>query len=71
MPMKRQDSGLPQSQIWFTVKHQTMSADANHPVGLSLGATIGIWASRNEGDKWVCIARHLPHIYAIDAVELA
>ncbi len=69
---KRQDNGLPQSQGWFTVKRQAMSADAHQPVGLYFGTTSGeIWASRNEGEKWTCIARHLPHIYAIETVELA
>ena len=69
---KRQDNGLPQSQCWFTVKRQAMSADAHQPVGLYFGTTSGeIWASRNEGEKWTCIARHLPHIYAIEAAELA
>jgi hypothetical protein len=49
-----------------------MSADAHQPMGLYFGTTSGeIWASRNEGEKWTCIARHLPHIYAIEAAELA
>jgi len=26
-----------------------------------------VWASTNEGAKWTCIARHLPHIYAVEA----
>jgi photosystem II stability/assembly factor-like uncharacterized protein len=69
---QRQDSGLPGSQAWFTVKRQAMSADAHQPVGLYFGTTSGeIWASRNEGGKWTCIAGHLPHIYAIEAVELS
>jgi len=29
-----------------------------------------VWASRNEGARWACIARHLPHIYAVEAAEL-
>ncbi len=69
---QRQDNGLPPSQGWFTVKRQAMSADAHQPVGLYFGTTGGeLWASRNEGGKWSCIARHLPHIYAVEAVELA
>ena len=49
-----------------------MSADAHQPVGLYFGTTSGeIWASSNEGRKWVCVARHLPEIYAVEAVELA
>ncbi len=69
---KRQDAGLPKSQGWFTVKRQAMSADAHDPVGVYFGTTSGeIWASRDEGGKWTCIARHLPEIYAVEAVELA
>ena len=68
---RRQDEGLPASQGWFTVKRQSMSADENDPVGVYFGTTGGeVWASRNEGAKWVCIARHLPQIYAVEAVPL-
>jgi photosystem II stability/assembly factor-like uncharacterized protein len=69
---KRQDAGLPKSQGWFTVKRQAMGADAHDPVGVYFGTTSGeIWASRDEGGKWTCIARHLPEIYALEAVELS
>jgi len=69
---KRQDAGLPKSQGWLTVKRQAMGADAHDPVGVYFGTTSGeIWASRDEGGKWTCIARHLPEIYAVEAVELS
>jgi hypothetical protein len=69
---QRQDAGLPKSQGWFTVKRQAMSVDAHDPVGVYFGTTGGeLWASRNEGARWTCIARHLPEIYAVEAVELA
>ena len=68
---RRLDAGLPRSQGWFTVTRQAMSADAHDPVGVYFGTTSGeIWASRSEGTKWSCLARHLPHIYAIEAAEL-
>ena len=68
----RQDAGLPRSQGWFTVKRQAMTADAHDPVGVYFGTTGGeVWASRNEGAKWSCIACHLPHIYAVEAAELS
>jgi hypothetical protein len=64
---QRQDDGLPASQGWFTVKRQAMSGDARDPVGLYFGTTGGeVWASRNEGAKWTCITRYLPHIYAVE-----
>ena len=66
----RQDAGLPRSQGWFTVKRQAMTADTHDPVGVYFGTTSGeVWASRTEGAKWSCIARHLPHIYAVEAAE--
>jgi hypothetical protein len=35
-----------------------------------LGTTSGeIWASRDEGDRFDCIARHLPHVYAVEVAE--
>jgi len=66
----RLDGGLPRDHAWFTVKRQAMSADAHAPVGLYFGTTGGeVWASRNEGERWTCIARHLPEIYAVEAAE--
>jgi len=65
---QRQDRGLPRRDAWWTVKRQAMSADARDPLGLYLGTSSGeIWASRNEGESWSCIARHLPEIYAVEA----
>ena len=67
----RQDKGFPRANAWWTVKRQSMSNDAHNPVGLYLGTTSGeIWASRNEGATWACIARHLPEIYSVEAAEL-
>ena len=68
---QRMDTGLPESQAWWTVKRQAMTADAADPVGLYFGTTSGeLWMSRDEGRKWHCIASHLPEIYAVEAAEL-
>ncbi len=68
---QRLDSGLPKRQGWWTVKRQAMTADSQNPVGLYFGTTSGeLWASRDEGRRWTCIARHLPEIYAVEAAEL-
>lgn len=65
---QRQDAGMPERQAWWTVKRQAMTNDALDPVGLYLGTTGGeVWASRSEGKRWDCIARHLPEIYAVEA----
>jgi hypothetical protein len=67
---QRLDRGLPRRQAWLTVKRQAMTADAHEPVGIYFGTTSGeVWASANEGAQWTSIARHLPHIYAVEAAE--
>lgn len=64
---QRQASGLPTAQAWFTVKRQAMQSDHEPTIGLYFGNTAGeVWMSRDEGKKWSCIARHLPHIYSIE-----
>ena len=68
---QRQDDGLPSEQGWFTVKRQAMSVDSGEPAGVYFGTTGGeLWASRNEGAKWSCIARHLPEIYSVEVAIL-
>lgn len=65
---KRQDSGLPKAQAWFTVKRQAMCADTHDPVGLYFGTTSGeVWASFDEGENWCCLIQHLPHIYSLES----
>ena len=64
---QRQDTGMPRTQAWWTVKRQAMTSDMRDPVGLYLGTTSGeLWMSGNEGKGWTCIARHLPEIYAVE-----
>jgi hypothetical protein len=68
---QRQDQGLPERQAWFTVKRQAMCADSLDPVGLYFGTTSGeVWGSSSEGARWNCLARHLPHIYSIEAAAI-
>ena len=62
----RQDTGFPTEQAWWTVKRQCMIVDDATPTGLYLATTNGeVWASSDEGDTYTCIARHLPHVYAL------
>ena len=63
----RQDDGLPRENAWWTVFRQAMTADQGKPLGLYLGTTSGeVWASRNEGGRWQCLARHLPRIQSVE-----
>ena len=65
---QRQATGLPKAQAWWTVKRQAMTADQAPTVGVYFGTTSGeVWGSRDEGRSWKCLARHLPHIYAVEA----
>jgi photosystem II stability/assembly factor-like uncharacterized protein len=67
----RMDAGFPREQAWWTVMRQAMTADTHKNVGLYLGNTSGeVWASRDGGGKWSCIARHLPEIFAIETAVL-
>ncbi len=64
--------GLPTEQGWYTVKRQALCADVFDPAGVYFGTTNGeLWGSRDEGDNWLCLASHLPEIYAVEAVEFA
>ena len=65
---KRQNQGFPTSQAWWTVKRQAMTVDSRDPAGIYFGTTSGeIWGSRDEGRTFRCLARNLPHIYAVEA----
>ena len=67
---QRQDTGMPRSQAWWTVKRQAMTNDTQGAVGLYFGTTSGdLWLSRDEGQRWACIARHLPEIYSLEVAE--
>ncbi len=67
----RGDTGLP-DRAWFTVKRQAMTVDDEATVGVYFGTTSGeVWASRDEGNGWECIARHLPEIYSVELARPA
>lgn len=64
---QRRYAGMPKEQAWWTIKRQAMYCDSHDPVGLYFGTTSGeLWMSRDEGQNWECIARHLPEIYAVE-----
>lgn len=68
---KRMDKGMPESQAYWTVKRQAMTADSRDPVGLYFGTTSGdLWMSGDEGASWKTIARNLPEVYAVEMAEL-
>ncbi|HEV8018186.1 MAG TPA: hypothetical protein VGP32_06490 [Steroidobacteraceae bacterium] len=63
---RRMDRGLPRSQAWFTVLRQAMCTDSRVRPGVYFGTTGGeVWAGSSAGERWRCIARHLPEIYSV------
>jgi len=67
---QRQDQGFPATPAWWTVKRQSMVADAHDPVGLYFGTTQGeVWGSVDEGDTFSLLFRDLPQIHAISVAE--
>jgi hypothetical protein len=69
---QRRDSGFPKEQAWWTVKRQAFCFDHLDPVGLYLGNTGGeLWASKDEGETFQCLFRHLPHIFAVTVGDAA
>jgi len=70
---QRQDRGLPRENAWFTVMRQAMDADDDaRRTGLYLGTTSGeVWASRDGGESWAQLARHLPRILSLRVARFA
>ena len=59
--------GLPAHPVWWTVKRQCLAVDGHDPIGVVFGTSTGeVWASRDEGTTWRCVARGLPHVYSVE-----
>ena len=62
--------GLPQKGCYFTVLRQAMAGDARDPAGVYFGTNSGsVFGTFDEGDTWHEIARHLPTILAVEALD--
>ena len=56
---------------FFTVLRQAMAGDDRDPAGIYFGTNSGsVFGSVDEGETWQEIARHLPTILAVEAIEL-
>lgn len=63
--------GLPQSNAYFGVLRQAMATDSHDPAGVYFGTGSGaLFASRDEGERWTCIAEHLPAILSVETLVL-
>ncbi|MBM6405875.1 exo-alpha-sialidase [Phycicoccus sp. CSK15P-2] len=67
-----QREGLPQESCYFTVLRQAMTGDRRDPAGVYFGTNTGsVFASTDEGETWVEVARHLPTVLSVDVLEPA
>lgn len=61
--------GLPGKDCFFTVLRQAMAVDRATPAGVYFGTNSGsVFASRDEGDHWDEIARHLPTVLSVEVM---
>jgi hypothetical protein len=66
-----QHAGLPARNCFFTVLRQAMATDRQPEPGVYFGTNTGsIFASIDGGETWDEIARHLPTILGVEAVDL-
>jgi photosystem II stability/assembly factor-like uncharacterized protein len=62
-------NGLPQENAFLCVLRQAMATDRLSPAGVYFGTSSGaLFASRDEGDSWTCIAQHLPVILSVETL---
>lgn len=63
-------AGLPQEACFFTVLRQAMAGDGRAPAGVYFGTNSGsVFASVDEGENWEEVARHLPTILSVEALD--
>lgn len=61
-------AGLPQQGCYFTVLRQAMATDQTE--GLYFGTNSGsVFASRDAGESWSEVARHLPTILSLETLD--
>jgi photosystem II stability/assembly factor-like uncharacterized protein len=61
--------GLPQGTAFFNVLRQALATDPLTPAGVYMGTGSGeLYASRDEGETWTCVARHLPTITSVETL---
>jgi photosystem II stability/assembly factor-like uncharacterized protein len=66
------ERGLPQQNAYVSVLREGMTNDSLEPVGIYFGTSSGhLFASRDGGDHWECIAQFLPRIIAVSAAVIS
>lgn len=65
-----QRQGLPGQNCFFTVLRQAMATDRAQKAGVYFGTNSGsVFASRDEGETWSEIARHLPTVLGLEVLH--
>ena len=60
--------GLPQKNAWETVLRDGLSTDTARPAGVYFGTRSGkLFASRDDGTSWACVADGLPPVTCVRA----
>ncbi len=61
-------AGLPDEPVYSSVLRDAMGVDDADPAGVYLGTRTGeVFASRDEGESWSCVVRHLPDVLSVRA----
>ncbi|HVC05585.1 MAG TPA: hypothetical protein VND88_13000 [Candidatus Acidoferrales bacterium] len=64
--------GLPKDPYYAAVLRDSMVADASDPAGIYFGTRLGeVYASRDDGDSWTMIAKHLPDVLSVRVAQVA
>ncbi|KJS13585.1 MAG: hypothetical protein VR78_11195 [Hoeflea sp. BRH_c9] len=54
----------------ITISDSATAGDGRDPAGIYFGTNSGsVFASRDEGDSWDEIARHLPTVLAVEVLD--
>lgn len=63
-------AGLPVENCFFTVLRQAMATDRDDPAGVYFGTNSGsVFASRDAGESWHEVARHLPTVLSVEVMQ--
>jgi hypothetical protein len=64
--------GLPDDDYYAAVLRDALCTDSGDPAGVYFGTRVGeVFASRDEGDSWTMVARHLPDVMSVRVAHVA
>jgi photosystem II stability/assembly factor-like uncharacterized protein len=65
------ERGLPEDPYHGAVLRDAMCTDRADPAGIYFGTRLGeVYASPDDGDSWVTVARHLPDVLSVRAAVI-